>query len=120
MNDRNNLLREQGPAFPAFLPKAKKMFLCWQVFWLSRLLNTLPVCMHPDSGFIGSKAGQNGFGIYSYGDSAGLTPDFPFHHILCEPVRGKSRGLNLKVVLSFPHKVISCLLLVISYLLLNK
>jgi len=59
----------------------------WQVFWLA-LAESFPLLLH-NSGFVFSKRAmvvrKKTFskhhacnGAYSYGDSAGLTPDFPF------------------------------------------
>jgi len=56
----------------------------WQVFWLGRSLH-LPVFLKIDSGvrkvaFLFLPFGEVRWGrLYSYGDSTGLTPDFPFH-----------------------------------------
>jgi hypothetical protein len=52
----------------------------WQVFWLSRLLN------FPSHSFLEQwlqlfKSSPTKRRDYSYGDSAGITPDFPFNHL---------------------------------------
>jgi len=50
--------------------------MIWQVFWLVPSPADLPIRQATDSGlkFAGSVSGT-----YSYGDSAGFTPDFPFN-----------------------------------------
>ena len=55
----------------------------WQVFWLALLLNTFPSLImirqwYVDCAELMSETNQHSR-AYSYGDSAGFTPDFPFN-----------------------------------------
>jgi hypothetical protein len=48
------------------------MILIWQVFWLALLVIAFP--------FSQWQFDNSCKKAYSYGDSTGLTPDFPFNH----------------------------------------
>ena len=72
-----------GVYIPAFHPKAKlNVVLIWQVFWLGVYFNAFPLIKIVAKIEASRKPPpRKGFGeaLYSYGDSAGLTPDFPFN-----------------------------------------
>jgi len=66
--------------FTPFTRKLNVVNLIWQVFWLT--LSWLPSrpfrCIGTNSGWR-NQACYLLTGYYSYGDSAGFTPDFPFN-----------------------------------------
>jgi hypothetical protein len=70
--------------FHAFHPKAECCLVIRQVFWLETLLN-LPILLIQNSGKFSTillfKASLMEVWrvSYSYGDSTGFTPDFPFN-----------------------------------------
>jgi hypothetical protein len=58
----------------------------WQVFWLGFALNTFPLISFTyfNSGICSTSGDDHSYYStmrppYSYGDSTGLSPDFPFH-----------------------------------------
>lgn len=77
----------------AFHPKALNDSICtWQVFWLAPV-NHLPIPVKPEqwfedlTGMWANTAVENivftyHVKAYSYGDSAGITPDFPFNPVI--------------------------------------
>jgi hypothetical protein len=67
---------------PCFSPESRESSVCtWQVFWLAPVEH-LPITFYCNSGLkiqqtcIDKRSTRR---AYSYGDSAGFTPDFPFN-----------------------------------------
>jgi len=85
---RGNINRKAVFTPPAFHPKALRFKICiWQVFWLVSCL--LPSHPSVEGQWPQCKRFYRTNETHSYGDSAGITPDFPFNPDTRGPDRTK-------------------------------